>query len=497
MPIDISLRSPATRIVGRSASRLRGVILLAAAFAVGASCTRRTERQPPGESAGDASIQPQAARPATPAPQPAGRPVVALVSWGGDRSPADEVGAGTLSRGATAIDHLRADLPPGGVVVLDAGDLAAPSVAARGTRGRGATTPQRTMLDVLVRMGAGAILPGEADLDRALPRLRTDAHAAKAPMIAANLVDAAGRRVFEPHQMLDAGGIRVGVLGVMAPANPRLPPRFRVSDPIEAARSAASELRAAGAQLLVALVHGPDDQLARTVAAQVPGLVAVFHGHAGSQSRELIGDVWLVGRGDGEPRLDVITFEAKPGDAPDGGTGTPLSPGHARSVPVEPTLAEQLGVKLLMTLAQGEPVDLRRPDPPPENWTYGSSGACALCHVEETEQWKKTPHAEALETLEVDKRASDPRCLACHMTAFLLPGGTHYLKTAIKYFGAVGCESCHGPSVAHLRAPKKHTGTSRKVAAVVCLSCHTPDQIGEPFDYERLLPKVLGPGHGR
>jgi hypothetical protein len=130
-----------------------------------------------------------------------------------------------------------------------------------------------------------------------------------------------------------------------------------------------------------------------------------------------------------------------------------------------------------------------------ENWTFGSSGACALCHKDETEQWKSTSHAFALETLKSKGRDKDPDCLACHTTAFMLPGGTRSLATATTYFPDVGCESCHGPSVAHVRAQNK-TGTSRKTPEPMCRACHPSDRAGGGFEYEDYLRATLGPGHG-
>ncbi len=133
---------------------------------------------------------------------------------------------------------------------------------------------------------------------------------------------------------------------------------------------------------------------------------------------------------------------------------------------------------------------------PSETWEYGSNGACAMCHAEEAEQWKTTKHAEAMETLRRRKRHEDGACIGCHMTGYLLPGGTRSLKTATTYFGHVGCESCHGPSVAHVRAPDKKVGTRRQVPPEICFGCHTPDQTAGTFDYASALKEILGPGHG-
>jgi Cytochrome c554 and c-prime len=143
------------------------------------------------------------------------------------------------------------------------------------------------------------------------------------------------------------------------------------------------------------------------------------------------------------------------------------------------------------------------PKPPPkvwtqpeETWTYGSNAACNLCHPPVMDQWKTTAHAYALQTLEMQGRQRDPYCLGCHATGFLQAGGTRNLETALTYFTDVGCESCHGPSVEHVRSQKK-AGTVRKMPELVCRGCHRPDQQAEPFDYKEAVARILGPAHGR
>jgi len=64
----------------------------------------------------------------------------------------------------------------------------------------------------------------------------------------------------------------------------------------------------------------------------------------------------------------------------------------------------------------------------------------------------------------------------------------------------VQCESCHGPGSAHVTArpgPARRTTIRRTADAEFCATqCHTPEH-SDHFDYERYLPRILGPGHGR
>jgi hypothetical protein len=129
---------------------------------------------------------------------------------------------------------------------------------------------------------------------------------------------------------------------------------------------------------------------------------------------------------------------------------------------------------------------------------YAGSVACGGCHQAALAVWRTTKHAHALETLARKKRDRDPTCVGCHVTGFLKPGGTTDIAIATTRLRDVGCESCHGPGLGHVTAANdaRKTTTTRKVAASVCLGCHTPDQTGGDFDYATFLKAVIGPGHG-
>src|SRR5205823_426640 len=95
--------------------------------------------------------------------------------------------------------------------------------------------------------------------------------------------------------------------------------------------------------------------------------------------------------------------------------------------------------------------------------------------------WNDSNHAYAWRTLLADEAHVDPACQLCHTTGYGLPGGFESLaKNAARHAGgggwvseygdnirfekaqraartAVGCESCHGPSQAHVDRPKQRT----------------------------------------
>jgi hypothetical protein len=172
-------------------------------------------------------------------------------------------------------------------------------------------------------------------------------------------------------------------------------------------------------------------------------------------------------------------------------------------LPTPADVPEQIGVGLLVRLGPGLALAPAHLDAGPpeargwrEHWTYASTEACAFCHQQQVAQWKTTAHAHALQTLRDARRERAAACLGCHTTGFLQPGGTKLVDTAIEDFADVGCESCHGPSAAHVASVDKKKGTSRKVDPAVCFGCHAPDQSLEPFDVVSAWPRIVGPGHG-
>ena len=123
-----------------------------------------------------------------------------------------------------------------------------------------------------------------------------------------------------------------------------------------------------------------------------------------------------------------------------------------------------------------------------------SAQRCKECHPSQVAFYLRTAHARAWQTLVQRDQQYNPDCIACHAT---LPDyGTatvrdEALLTALPdRFQNVGCETCHGPSLAHANDPDTRL-PSRPVVAT-CRRCHT-EKRDPAFDYERKLPKIRCP----
>jgi len=419
-----------------------------------------------------------------------------------------------LGRRATIVD--RARLASGGVVQVDAGDfLPLPTDDPRDDVAPEAKDVPH-WLDLTVasyrRLGVDAVTLGEREL--AQPgldprRLAKKLHDAHVPVVLANLMGK-GAPVFPASALVDAGGTKVGVLGVTeldAAATAALAKTgFSLSSPEAAAKAAAKDLRSRGAALVVALVHAAAGRArAAAIAFALEGVdVAVI-----AQGHDAPGAAPPAPPASAHPRL----VDAG-GDLVVGRLDVRLTPGSApalddRVVELTKAVPEQLGVGLVSRIARipmrdrdkmeaeakKKHVQLKLRDLY-EIWDYGSTNACGYCHPKIVEQWKTTDHAGAFATLVKAKRDHDPECLGCHTIGFLQTGGTRDFVMARSQFADVGCEGCHGPSAAHVRAVDKHQGTVRAVDPVVCLGCHTPDQNVGSFDPVASMKEILGPNHG-
>jgi hypothetical protein len=110
----------------------------------------------------------------------------------------------------------------------------------------------------------------------------------------------------------------------------------------------------------------------------------------------------------------------------------------------------------------------------PRDYRIAGSASCLSCHSESAVVWIHSLHSVAGKTLEPRHFEADPDCLRCHTTGYGLPGGFISPRTTAQLYG-VGCESCHGPSQAHVVDPRIHTPY---LAFDQCILCH--DQENSP-----------------
>lgn len=141
---------------------------------------------------------------------------------------------GGLARRKTVLESLASS----NVLVLDSGNALFPNAGV-------ATEKQKAqaafVLSVMERLGTRAMAVGQRDLSAGLPYLEELAKHSKVKFLSANL-RRAGKAVFEGGVVLDAGGVKVGLVGLTA-VGQVAPERDVLAEPtVEAARAALKKL---------------------------------------------------------------------------------------------------------------------------------------------------------------------------------------------------------------------------------------------------------------
>jgi 2',3'-cyclic-nucleotide 2'-phosphodiesterase (5'-nucleotidase family) len=218
-----------------------------------------------------------------------------------------------LSRAATIVDSVRA-AHPGRVILVDAGDLLQGNpltyVAAR--------VSSDTVNPVIAAMNAmeyDAAAIGNHEFNYGLPYLARAIGQARFPFLAANAYLPAGGRAYSASRNVSRGGVRVGIVGATTPGamvwdRDNLAGRVSIRDIVPEVRSAVAEARAAGADVVVVVVHSglnepasydtastglPSENVSARIAREVEGVDLVVYGHSHREMRDtVIGRTMLV-----------------------------------------------------------------------------------------------------------------------------------------------------------------------------------------------------------
>jgi 2',3'-cyclic-nucleotide 2'-phosphodiesterase (5'-nucleotidase family) len=260
------------------ASKARARLASAALLAVLVGC-RKEQPVSPTAAPADPTLP---ATDAAPPPAQRGREIALLYSSNlqGKYAPCNCAvqPLGGLARRATVTTRARAEADA--TVVVDAGDLFLP-------QGSSAETQKQANLLAagMASGGLDALTPGEGELAIGVALLKKVTAAFKIPVVSANLYGRDGQRLFAADRLVDAGGTKIGIFGVTAPATAADANRWRadgivVRDPTDAARESAASLRARGAQIVVALVHAGLAAENRRLVATMRGVDWAVLGHS-------------------------------------------------------------------------------------------------------------------------------------------------------------------------------------------------------------------------
>ncbi len=468
---------------------------------------------------------------------------------------------GGVDKLATLVAEARRDEVP--TLLLAAGDLTAGSEL-RPEDADGARTQElwraETFVEAWKHIGVTAAAPGALDLVQSFPRLSELTGRGGFPWI----VDNSAQQARTPPplasaRIVEVQGLKIGVLGLSAPDpdHPPAPELGLTGDLAQTAARKTSELKAQGAEFVIALVSA-DRRTARAIASHSPDLVVMggldlerplppaVHGHAvllhaGRQGQHLVTvDLGLRARGAWEDASEWTRREAQKERTREIGelrgriaswekdekvdrndlaaqrarlaelerqrdrADTPSFAGRwfraelrelAPEVPGDPQIAAQLDA-YDQRVNEHNRVHLaeRRPAPVrPGSAAYAGSASCASCHAAAFDWWRQHKHGNAYATLEEVHKEYNLSCVGCHVTGYNQPGGS--TVTHVEGLKNVGCESCHGPGSLHNAQPEEPGLVARAVPERVCAGCHTPEH-SDHFVYASYKATLIVPGHG-
>ena len=234
-----------------------------------------------------------------------------------------------LTRIATIVDSLRR-ANPGRVVLVDAGDLLQGNpltyVAARIASDSLRPHPVAGAMNAMA-YDAAAI--GNHEFNYGLPTLHRMIADARFPMLAANAFLLNGRHAFTPWKMITREGVKIAIVGATTPGSniwdhDNLARHIVVKDIVPAVRESVNEARAAGAHVVIVLLHSGLDEpssydtvgtkvasenVSARVAREVSGIDLIIFGHSHKElASSLIGGTLLMQPKNWATSLGVATL---------------------------------------------------------------------------------------------------------------------------------------------------------------------------------------------
>lgn len=383
--------------------------------------------------------------------------------------------SGGLLRRGTLLSQLRQQRD---VVYVDVGGAASGTSRYDRMKLEAILAGDKTMQITARNIGASEAALGSDYLRDIGPRLAV-------PWISCNVRDATGRLLAEPLRVVTAGGRRLAILGVLSE---RLNIEGLSIDPPRESISAALREAKGTFDTVIVLAYLAEDEL-RQLAGDLPEAHIIVGGPTGqAMTPRRVGPVLLTSatnKGKFLVKLDSSEAGAASswsGDLVELNSQFADDPQQRENVTrfYEALAAANLSATDT-SFARNLPASV------PRDYRVAGDASCRECHPEDSDRCAQMRHARAWAALEQRGANVDPYCQQCHTTGYGLPGGFESMKQGASLVN-VGCENCHGPSLAHQRDPKVRTPYYRR-AAQQCVSCHDRENSPE-FAYEKYWKQI-------
>lgn len=169
---------------------------------------------------------------------------------------------------------VKAERAKGDTLFIHSGDTLSPSLLSGIDKGA-------HIIDILNHLQPDAMTPGNHEFDFGADNFRTRIGEAKFPILSANIHEPGGVGPANtvPSKIIEVKGVKIGLYGLTTEDTPTVssPGNFTFANSLETGKAMAKSLRAAGANIVIAVVHTPvnvDFDLVRSDAADI-----VLSGH--------------------------------------------------------------------------------------------------------------------------------------------------------------------------------------------------------------------------
>lgn len=366
------------------------------------------------------------------------------------------------------------------VILVDAGGAAG-----------GASPYDRTKFEAIIQgeiqMGIAAHNIGESEIHLGADYLQGLQKKHAIPFISANIRDTGGNFIVKTSQLVEASGKRLLIVGVISPEHSVS--GIQISSPRDAVLEIADQ-HVNNYDWLVVLAYMPEKEL-RDFATDLPEADVILGGPTHqSIAPTSVGPTTLAAATNKGKFL--VHLQAPLEDDRTRWTGQVIEVNDTfADDPAQKRNLQQFYSELEKQDFTAAQTEFTPPLPvnPPLGYQISGTESCLKCHEQDGKHWDDSSHAHAWKSLTASRAHFDADCQRCHTTGFGLPGGFASVGRSPSRVN-VGCESCHGPSAAHIQNPKITTPFSAKDQ---CIECH--DRENSPnFNYEEYWKQMI---HGQ
>jgi 5'-nucleotidase len=224
--------------------------------------------------------------------------------------------SGSGYMGFTAVSALKKNYEAAGaeVILLDAGDTLHGLPIANLVKGQ-------SIVKIMNLVGYDAMTPGNHDFNYGTETLLKLSEDMDFALLSSNITKKdGGADLLEDNLVIEKNGVTYGIFGLSTPetaylTNPNNVTNVEFGNPIDAATKEVAELKAAGAEVIIALAHlGVDESskvTSKLVAEKVDGIDLIVDGHSHTVLEEglAVEDTLIVSTGDYIQNIGVVLID--------------------------------------------------------------------------------------------------------------------------------------------------------------------------------------------